>query len=172
LTGAGLVCGLSIRESRGARTFLALVVASVPVHFAVLGGLLQSQFPLDSTLTGNAPWNVDSPVTAVWLAGLGVMTLIPLTWLSMLTLVRPHARRLTLTFIAVNMALLLPVRDPGSVAWLVALMSILAFTVEPRADCHHRRPHHALVRPRDALRRADAPDGRRALLRMDTEGAQ
>jgi hypothetical protein len=130
LTGAGLVCGLSIRESRGARTFLALVVASVPVHFAVLGGLLQSQFPLDSTLTGNAPWNVDSPVTAVWLAGLGVMTLIPLTWLSMLTLVRPHARRLTLTFIAVNMALLLPVRDPGSVAWLVALMSILAFTVE------------------------------------------
>jgi hypothetical protein len=134
LTGSGLVCGLGIRESRGARTFLALVIASVPIHFAVLGGLLQSQFPLDATLTGNAPWNVDSPLTAVWLTGLGVMTLIPLTWLSMLTLVRPHARRLTLTFIAVNLALLLPVRDPGAVAWVVALMAVLAFAVERRTS--------------------------------------
>jgi hypothetical protein len=132
LTGAGLVCGLGIRESNAARTFLALVIASVPIHFAVLGGFVQSQFPLDLAYARNAPWNVDSPITALWLIGLGLVTLLPLTWLSMLALVRQQARRLTWTFIAVNLALLIPLREPDSVAWLVAGMFLLLLILERR----------------------------------------
>ena len=132
LAGAGFVCGIGVRESRGARTFLALVIAAVPIHFAVLGGLIQSQFPWDHTVATNAPWNADTPITALWLTGVGIAALIPLTWLSMLALVRPHARRLTWAFIAVNLALLLPVRDTDLVAWLIAGMFLLFSIMEWR----------------------------------------
>ena len=54
LAGAGFACGLGVRETRGARTFLELVIAAVPVHFAVLGGLLQSQFPWDQAFSDSA----------------------------------------------------------------------------------------------------------------------
>lgn len=132
LTGAGLVCGLGVRESRGARTFLALVIVAVPVHFAVLGGLIQSQFPWDGAVSATAPWNADTPLTALWLTGLGIAALIPITWLSMLALVRAHAKKLTLAFIGINLALLLPVRDPDVVAWLIPAMFALFYFVERR----------------------------------------
>ena len=133
LTGAGLVCGLGVKESRGARTFLALVIVAVPVHFAVLGGLLQSQFPWDGALSATAPWNADSPVTALWLTALGIAALIPFTWFSMLALVRAHAAKLTWAFIGINLAMLLPVRDPDVVAWLIPAMFALFYFVERRA---------------------------------------
>src|SRR5688500_11207417 len=44
LTAAALFCGLGVRESRGARTFLAITLAIVPINAAVLGGLVYSQF--------------------------------------------------------------------------------------------------------------------------------
>jgi hypothetical protein len=133
LTGAGLVCGLGVRESRGARTFLALVIVTVPIHFAVLGGLIQSQFSWDGALAANAPWNADSPFTALWLAALGIAALVPFTWLSMLALVRAHAQKLTWAFIGINLALLLPVRDPDVVAWFIPGMFVLFHIVEGRA---------------------------------------
>jgi hypothetical protein len=132
LAGAGFVCGLGVRETRGARTFLALVIASVPVHFAVLGGLLQSQFPWDQAISASAPWNAGAPGTALMLAGVGVATLIPLTWLSMLALVRPHARGLTQAFILVNLPLLLPLREPNLVAWVIVGMFVLIAITERR----------------------------------------
>lgn len=132
LTAAGVACGLVLRESRGARTFLALVVASVPVHFAVVGALLQSQFPWDQAGTPSAPWNAGSPLAALGVTAVGLATLMPLTWLSMLTLVRPHALRLTGMFVCINLALLLPVRAPDTVAWLIAVGFVLFLTLERR----------------------------------------
>jgi len=132
LASAGFICGIGVRESRGARTFLALVIAAVPIHFAVLGGLIQSQFPWDDAVTTTAPWNADTPITALWLTGAGIAALIPLTRLSMLALVRPHARRLTWAFIAVNLPLLLPVRDTDLVAWLIVGMFLLFSIMEWR----------------------------------------
>src|SRR5436189_3043270 len=46
LAAAAYFVGLTVREGRSARTFLALVLATIPVSFAVLGGLVYSQFHL------------------------------------------------------------------------------------------------------------------------------
>ena len=120
LVAAGVFCGIGVRESRGARTFFALVIAAIPVHFSVLGGLLQSQLPWDHFTGAYAPWNAESLATALSLTGLGVAVLIPCMHLSMLTLIRPCARTLTAAYAAANLMLLVPVRDPDLVAWLVA----------------------------------------------------
>ncbi len=48
ICAAGFFCGLKFSESRGARTFLGLVAAPVPVHFTVLGGLIYSAFRWDA----------------------------------------------------------------------------------------------------------------------------
>src|SRR5262245_25890813 len=41
---AAYFCGLRVNESRGARTFLAIILAIAPATFAVLGGLVYSRF--------------------------------------------------------------------------------------------------------------------------------
>ncbi len=129
LAVSGFLCGLGVREVRAARTFLALVLAAVPVHFAVLGGLLQSQFPWDLASAASAPWNASDPTQALWLTAIGIGALLPLTWLSMATLARPHARWLTLAFVTAALPILIPIRDPDLVGWLlvgmVALVSLL-----------------------------------------------
>src|SRR5689334_21594741 len=48
LAAAAYFVGLTLREGRSARTFLALVLATMPVSFAVLGGLVYSQFHLEA----------------------------------------------------------------------------------------------------------------------------
>ena len=133
LVAAGVFCGVGVRESRGARTFFALVIAAIPVHFAVLGGLLQSQLPWDHFTGVSAPWNAESLTTALWLTGAGIAVLIPCIHLSMLTLVRPCARTLTAAYAAVNLMLLVPIRDPDLVAWLVAALFAFVAWFEHRA---------------------------------------
>ncbi len=120
LCAAGFLCGLGVREARGARTLLGLVLAAIPVHFAVLGAMLQSQFPWDAVSAASAPWKASTPATAVALNAVGVVVLLPLAWVAMRALVRPHAGRLTLAFLATNMLLCIPVRAPDTVGWMAA----------------------------------------------------
>lgn len=67
LAAAAYFVGLSLKEGRSARTFLALVLATMPVSFAVLGGLVYSQFHLEAaqTLPSYATWVAPSPAAAV-----------------------------------------------------------------------------------------------------------
>lgn len=132
LGGTGFLCGLGVREARGARLLLGLVLAAVPVHFAVLGGLLQSRFPWDGVISASAPWNAATPGTALRLAVLGLAVLAPLCWVALRTLVRPHAGRLTLVLLAVHLPLLAPLRDPAWVAWMVAAMTAVALGLDRR----------------------------------------
>ncbi len=124
VTISGFVCGLRVRERRGARTFLSLVVAIVPVHFAVLGGVLYSQLALDaplSDLPGYAIWRAKDVGTAIGLTLGAQLLLVPATFIAMLTLARPHARVLTAAFLGVNALLLLPLRGADTMALVVAL---------------------------------------------------
>jgi hypothetical protein len=59
---------LTLREGRSARTFLALVLATMPVSFAVLGGLVYSQFHLEAV----APL----PQYATWIAPTALSTVL------------------------------------------------------------------------------------------------
>src|SRR6187431_2576226 len=129
LTVAAYFVGLSVREGRSARTFLALVLATIPVSFAVLGGLVYSRFHLDelAPLPHYASWIAPSRGSAL-LAVLGTLSLlVPLSLVSFTALARKQAKALTLAFCAANLLVLVPVRQPEVVAALagVALLGLL-----------------------------------------------
>ena len=126
LAAAAYFVGLSLREGRSARTFLALVLATMPVSFAVLGGLVYSQFHLEAThaLPSYATWVAPSAHSAL-LAVLGTLVvLVPLAAVSFVALARKQARALTLAFFAANLLVLVPVRQPLIVAALAGLSLI------------------------------------------------
>jgi hypothetical protein len=123
LAAAAYFVGLSLREGRSARTFLALVLATMPVSFAVLGGLVYSQFHLEAmqVLPSYATWIAPSPVSAI-LAVLGTLiVLVPLAAVSFVALARKQARALSVAFFAANLLVLVPVRQPLVVAALAGL---------------------------------------------------
>jgi len=129
LAAAAYFVGLSVREGRSARTFLALVLATIPVSFAVLGGLVYSRFHLDelAPLPHYASWIAPSRGSAL-LAVLGTLSLlVPLSLVSFTALARKQAKALTLAFCAANLLVLVPVRQPEVVAALagVALLGLL-----------------------------------------------
>lgn len=127
LTLAGFLCGIRIRDSRGARTFLGVVAGIVPVHFAALGGLLFSQFGVKAGqhYPELLRWVATSPVSAISTTLAGVVTLSALTYISFLSLARAEAKRLTPLYIGVNALLLVPTRTPE----IVALMAFAGLGV-------------------------------------------
>lgn len=125
LTFAGFFCGLKLEEKRGARTFLGLVVAVLPVHFAVLGGVLYSQAALDapaSHLATHAVWQAGDAMTAVGLILGAQLLIVPATFVAMMTLVRRHAWQLTAALLGACAVMLIPAREPNTVAVIVAVM--------------------------------------------------
>ncbi len=120
---AAYFVGLTVRDGKGARTFLALLLATMPVSFAVLGGLVYSQFHVEplASLPHYASWIAPTKVSAV-LAVLGTLAvLVPLGMIAFLALARQHARSLGCAFFASNLALLVPVREPSVIAGLLAV---------------------------------------------------
>jgi hypothetical protein len=129
LAAAAYFVGLTVREGRSARTFLALVLATIPVSFAVLGGLVYSRFHLGQmpVLPKYASWIAPSPAAAL-LAVLGTLILlVPLSLVSFTALARREAKALTLAFCGANLLVLVPLRQPEVVAMLAggALLALL-----------------------------------------------
>jgi len=123
---AGMFCGLYIRESKGARAFLGITLAVIPIHFAVLGGLIYSQFALDFArleIPTFARWVAGSPLTVMVMTAGALSVLSPLGYLAFLALARPEAKRLNFAFLAANMSLLLPFRMPGLIGVMVIIMA-------------------------------------------------
>jgi hypothetical protein len=129
LAAAAYFVGLGMKEGRSARTFLALVLATMPVSFAVLGGLVYSQFHLETvaTLPSYATWIAPTAASAV-LAIAGTLAIfVPLAVVAFVALARKEARALTLAFFAANLLVIVPVRQPLVVVALsgVALVALL-----------------------------------------------
>jgi hypothetical protein len=125
LSVAGFFCGIGIKESKGARTFLGLVLAEIPIHFGVLGGLLYSRFAWDGMaqqIPSYASWVAPSPGAALLTAASALALLLPLSYVSFLALARSQAKWLTAIYVAVNAALLIPLREPSAIAALVAIL--------------------------------------------------
>lgn len=121
MTVSAFLCGLKIRESKGARTLLGLVSLIMPVHFAVLGGLLYSRFPLDRTFITYEPltrWVAPSSSAAVLTVLCAVPVLAGLIFISLSALTRANARMLTVLYLSCNATLLLPFRSANVTAWL------------------------------------------------------
>ncbi|MDH3714672.1 MAG: hypothetical protein OET44_12585 [Gammaproteobacteria bacterium] len=123
LLGAGGLASLHLfRDARGARLFLALAAALVPVQFTQLGGMLyallhESASPVPGIFQSGV---VTAAQTAV-VAGVSVLVLAAASWAGFVILVRPYARSLGMTFLAVCVLLLLPERaSPIGMLVLVA----------------------------------------------------
>jgi hypothetical protein len=129
LAAAAYFVGLSLREGRSARTFLALVLATMPVGFAVLGGLVYSQFHLETLapLPSYATWVAPSRVSAVAAVLATLLVYVPLAVIAFVALARKSSRLLTIAFFAANLMVVLPVRQPLTVVILggVTLLALL-----------------------------------------------
>ncbi len=135
LSVAGFVCGGAIRESKSARTLLALTLLLLPIHFAVLGGFVYSQFSWDGlpiSVPAFATWSATSPLEAVALPMVATAALAPLAYLSFLTLARSQATALSALYLLANLSLLVPVRTPNLIALLAAALcgGVLAFELK------------------------------------------
>jgi len=129
LAAAAYFVGLTLREGRSARTFLGLVLATMPVSFAVLGGLVYSQFHLEAvpTLPSYATWVAPSPLSAILAVVATLLVLVPLAVVSFVALARREAKALTLAFMGANLLIIVPVRQPLVIVILggIALLGLL-----------------------------------------------
>lgn len=129
LAAAAYFVGLSLREGRSARTFLALVLATMPVGFAVLGGLVYSQFHLETLapLPSYATWVAPSRVSAVAAVLATLAVYVPLAVIALVALARKEAKVLAWAFFAANLMVVVPVRQPITVVILagVTLLGLL-----------------------------------------------
>ena len=130
LAFVGLVSGHWLKESKGARLLLTLSLISIPINFAILGGMILSQA---SVITpANYPqyvtWTVDNLNTALLTTGGALLVLIPICYLGFRVLTRDMFKRLSFLFLLSSCSLLLPVRDPYLIGSLVlALTAIILF---------------------------------------------
>lgn len=126
LSAAGVFCGLTLKEDKGARTFLGLGAAFLPAHFLQLGALLYSVVlgtpqHLHELFVLRAP----SLLAAVLAAGIALPLLAGVAFFGLSALARSEARVLTAVYLTLNAFLLLPVRE----ADYVALFSLGAFAL-------------------------------------------
>ena len=140
LVVAALFCGFNVKDSRGARTFLGLVLAIIPINAAVVGGLLYSQFAMDSarvTPVGEFVWVAPSPTAALLCAVLSTVVLVPIAWFSFRTLVRTEATRLLAAFVLTNALVLIPWREPE----VTAVAAVVAILILSLWDARGRSKH-------------------------------
>jgi hypothetical protein len=127
----GVYCGTRGRDTKAARTFVALAAAFVPVLGCVLGGLVYSQFAWDgaaSGLPGYATWVASGPGAAMLALAVTALVAVPVVLFSFVTLGRSRATALSAAYLVSNALLLLPTRDPTAVA-LLATLNIAALGV-------------------------------------------
>ena len=116
-----------LKEKKGARLFFGLALVSVTANFTTLGALVYSVLPLDG-LSVNYPdfalWQAGSTFTALLSVGIALVFLVPLSLLAFSVLARPAAKQLTLWFTAMNLLLLIPVRETAIIMLLVGVAGL------------------------------------------------
>ncbi len=114
LSLAGFAMVKLLQETKGARLFFGLSLTSVTANFATLGALIYSVFSLDQ-LTGDyanfALWQANSGGIVLVSLAVALLVLLPVTWLTFSVLIKPMAKPLTLSYIGINLLLLVPVRE-------------------------------------------------------------
>lgn len=123
---AGVFCGTRIKESKGARQLLAFIPALACIHGAQLGALIYSIY---GTPRNDYPalllWQASSGPAAWGCVAAGVAVLVPLLFLAYSALDRRFPVIATLGCLAVNGALLIPLRDSGSTAVIAGFMTAI-----------------------------------------------
>lgn len=122
LGAAGFAMSHLIRETKGARLFFGLALASIPANFTILGALLYSVFQWDGGLTsypGYAEWRIDDIANIGITISAALIVLVPVTLFCFAVMARHSAKSLSINFLLLNALLLLPIRSSlaaGSIA--------------------------------------------------------
>ncbi|MBD5778147.1 hypothetical protein IEN85_01385 [Pelagicoccus sp. NFK12] len=132
LTLAGVFCGLKLKEDKGARTFLSLGTAFIPVLFCQLGAIVYAQI---KGTTSQFPEYFEvfqfSPIGTSLLILTLVAAFVLLTayaFFGFSAMARPAAKKLTALYLLANTALLVPLRDELTVASMgFVLLGLLAY---------------------------------------------
>lgn len=134
LMAAGFACVHWLREPKGARVFVAVALVAVVANFAVLGALLWSRYQWLGSFGTYPEAMVWRAVSGAWVLGLtaaSVPLLAGVSRIGFTILARHSARSLTALFLASCAVLLVPVREPWSVAVLSTLV-VAAFAYRAR----------------------------------------
>ncbi len=131
----GIITGHYLRESKGARLLLSLMLAAVPVNFAILGSFVHSALlPGDSTAyLEMLNWHMHDPASALGISGMATLLLAPLSYLAFMVMSRRSAATFTALYMGSNIMLLLPSRDTQLIGWLVLAMSVVVMYCNNRA---------------------------------------
>lgn len=130
---AGALCGLKIKENKGARALLGVVALLVPVHFAQLGAIMYSRLgeSLDpATCPRYLFWSAPSLEAAVVTAVIGIIALTPMMLFAFGVLARRQSRPLVALSLLSGLALLYPSRDPYVIGALVLALGIVCAQVD------------------------------------------
>ena len=128
LGGLGIFCGIRLREDKSARTFLALGGGLVVVNFAQLAALIYSRFLIGNDFIKYPSfllWQAPSMGSLLFASAIGVPLLIAISAASFTALAREVRMPLLLAFTGLNLALLVPLRDPTSTGLLSIVMVIV-----------------------------------------------
>lgn len=133
LSLAGFTIGHWIGEAKGARLFIALALAAVPVNFAFLGGLSYPFWAWDSVAPVVPAGDLWQPTVniaglgaagALWMTLGAAAVLASAVFIGFLVLARRSALPLTATYLAANALLLVPARDQLLISLMLAVAGI------------------------------------------------
>lgn len=127
----GFYLAIRLRETRGARTFLGLTIAAMPVLFSQLGGMLLNQV---------APMDVEMPrvfmaaSASAWPVALHIaitsVLMAPLVYYGFRILAGQRAYLFTSLFFLTNAALLIPIRETSIIGPLLLILIVVLQTID------------------------------------------
>jgi len=139
LAAIGLASAYWLKESKGARLLLTLSLISVPANFAILGAFIFSQTAaIDfSAYPHYVAWTVGSLTSALLSNGIALLVLIPVTFLGFTVLARSMSVKLSVLFLLSNATLLLPLRDPQLVGFMVLALTFVVIYLSRKTASHN-----------------------------------
>ncbi|MBN8547966.1 MAG: hypothetical protein J0M12_01485 [Deltaproteobacteria bacterium] len=139
LAATGAICGLRYKDSKGARVSLGITAAVIPVAFSQTGGLLYSLFESGTHYVPEVLRFTAPSLSAALLTVAAVVALLtPISFIAFSALGRVEAKLLTALYIAGNLSLLLPTRDPTLIG--LTAMLLIALTLFIDVMQFHRHP--------------------------------
>ena len=135
MAGIGLASGHWLKEGKGARLLLTLALVSVAANFAILGAFIYSQSAAALALNypGYVAWKVGSLSTALVITAVAMVVLLPVVMLGFRVLSRSMSSKLAALYLISNAALLIPLREPHLVGYMVVGLSLLVLMVSRNA---------------------------------------
>ena len=125
--GIAVVVAKTLQETKGPRLLLSLALGAIPINFAVLGAFLlhATQLHAGAAIPDYLAWSIDGLASAGLLAAISLVSLVPVMLFGFKTLARGISLPLSGVFLAGNLALLVPLRDP----WFVTVIAIVLGSV-------------------------------------------